>query len=146
MLRLTGSNTFKRIALLLCITLMMGLTLSMIGCMGGDGAEETPAPTGTNDTGDTAGDTSETPEETTPADTSEETAPAESGEAIVPDDNMPKWDLAALMAVAEEQGTTDEEKYGNQIVITSAITGLILLDYTTVFHNSPSSRIFYGYD
>ena len=49
------------------------------------------------------------------------------------EDTLPKWDLIAVMIMAEEQAKTEEERYGNQIVITSVVTGLVLVDYSSVF-------------
>ena len=52
--------------------------------------------------------------------------------AIEDNDLLPEWNLATVMAVAEEQGETEEEKYGNKIFIISKIRNLIFTDYGMV--------------
>jgi len=112
LMKKTGqNNNFKSAAILLCITLVLSLFISMTGCMGG-GEQASPTPaenTETNETGST-GETGET------------------GEPDISSANL-EWNLEELMSLADEYGETEEEKYGNKILVASSITGLIIVNY-----------------
>ncbi len=120
MKKMGQNNNFKSAAILLCITLLLSLFISMTGCMGG-GEEATPTPAENTETNET-GSTGETGETGSTGET------GETGEPDISSANL-EWNLEELMSLADEYGKTEEEKYGNKILVASSVTGLIIVNY-----------------